>query len=48
MGDITDRPKAPKQQVVYVAKYVYTQAPSNGNTANTNDPDENGAAFDTY
>lgn len=38
MGDITDRPKAPKSQVVYVPQYVYTPAPatpSSGSNANT-------------
>jgi hypothetical protein len=39
MGDITDRPKAPKQQVVYVPQYVYTPAPSTGGTTNNNDED---------
>ena len=40
MGDITDRPKAPKQQVVYVPQYVYTPtpspSPSTGGTTNNN------------
>ena len=37
MDDITDRPKAPKQQVVYVPQYVYTpQAPTGGTTGNNN------------
>lgn len=40
MGDITDRPKAPKQQVVYVPKYVYTPPPSTGGTTNNNDNDD--------
>ncbi len=42
MGDITDRPKAPKQQVVYVPQYVYTPAtPSTGGgTTTNNDTDE--------
>jgi hypothetical protein len=35
MGDITDRPKAPKPQTVYIPQYVYTPAPS----TNNNDPD---------
>lgn len=32
MGDITNRPKAPKQEVVYVPQYVYTptQPPTGG------------------
>lgn len=30
MGDITGRPKAPSQQVVYVPQYVYTNTPSTG------------------
>ena len=38
MGDISDRPKAPKQQVVYVPQYVYTPA-TGGATNNDNDPD---------
>lgn len=38
MGDISDRPKAPKQQVVYVPQYVYP-TPSTGGT-NNNDPDD--------
>ena len=37
MGDITDRPKAPKPQVVYVPKYVYTPGASAGGTTNNND-----------
>ena len=41
MGDITDRPKAPKQQVVYVPQYVYTPAtPSTGGATNNNETDE--------
>lgn len=41
MGDITDRPKAPKQQVVYVPRYVYTPTPSTGGgTTTNNDTDE--------
>lgn len=41
MGDITGRPKAPKTQVVYVPKYVYSNppAPSSGNTDNGGDDD---------
>lgn len=44
MGDITDRPKAPKQQVVYVPQYVYTPTtPSTGGgTTNNNDTDSDG------
>lgn len=30
MGDITGRPKAPSQQVVYVPQYVYQDVPSSG------------------
>lgn len=42
MGDITDRPKAPSPQVVYVPQYVYTPATPNssGGTTNNNDTDE--------
>lgn len=41
MGDITDRPKAPKPQVVYVPQYVYTPtpSPSTGGTSGNNDND---------
>lgn len=39
MGDITDRPKAPKPQVVYVPQYVSTPAPAGG-TTNNNDNNE--------
>lgn len=39
MGDITDRPKAPKQQVVYIPQYVYTPMPSTGGATNNNDDD---------
>ena len=42
MGDITDRPKAPKQQVVYVPQYVYTPAPSTGGTTNNNNSTNDG------
>ncbi len=35
MGDITGRPKAPSQKVVYVPQYVY-QTPSTGTGNNTN------------
>ncbi|PZQ48703.1 MAG: hypothetical protein DI551_01060 [Micavibrio aeruginosavorus] len=38
MGDITGRPKAPKQQVVYVPQYVYTNTtttPTTGTTTGT-------------
>ena len=35
MGDITDRPKAPKPQVVYVPQYVSTPAPAGGTTTIT-------------
>ena len=39
MGDITGRPKAPEQQVVYVPQYVYTNTPSSGtNNDNADDP----------
>ncbi|HEU4838809.1 MAG TPA: hypothetical protein VFS88_05295 [Micavibrio sp.] len=37
MGDITDRPKAPKPQVVYVPQYVHTPAAPAGGTTNNND-----------
>lgn len=37
MGDITDRPKAPKPQVVYIPQYVYTPMPSTDGTAGNND-----------
>ncbi len=41
MGDITDRPKAPKQQVVYVPQYVYTPSqPSTGSGTTTNNDTE--------
>lgn len=43
MGDITGRPKAPSQQVVYVPQYVY-QTPSTGtgnNIGSGNDDTEN-------
>lgn len=41
MGDITDRPKAPKQQVVYVPQYVYTPSqPSTGGGTTTNNDTE--------
>lgn len=37
MGDITGRPKAPAQQVVYVPQYVYpTTTPDNSGTNNNN------------
>ncbi len=36
MGDISGRPKAPSQQVVYVPQYVYPDAPSTGGNTNTN------------
>lgn len=42
MGDITDRPKAPAAQVVYVPKYVYTNpttTPSTPTSTDGNDPD---------
>jgi hypothetical protein len=35
MGDITGRPKAPSQKVVYVPQYVY-DTPSSGTGGNTN------------
>ena len=37
MGDITDRPKAPKQQVVYVPQYAYTPPSQTDGTTNDND-----------
>ncbi len=37
MGDITERPKAPASQVVYVPKYVYTNTPATGGTSTDND-----------
>jgi hypothetical protein len=37
MGDITDRPKAPKPQVVYVPQYMHTPAAPAGGTTNNND-----------
>ncbi len=37
MGDITGRPKAPSQQVVYVPQYVYTNTPSTGTDTNNNE-----------
>jgi hypothetical protein len=40
MGDITDRPKAPKPQVVYVPQYVYTPAAPTGGTTNNSDNKE--------
>jgi hypothetical protein len=40
MGDITDRPKAPKPQVVYVPQYVYRPAAPAGGTTNNNDNKE--------
>lgn len=36
MGDITGRPKAPSQQVVYVPQYVYQDATSSGGTSGEN------------
>ena len=41
MGDITDRPKAPKPQVVYVPQYVYRPEAPAGGTTNNNDNDNN-------
>ena len=32
MGDITGRPKAPSQQVVYVPQYVYPETGSGGSS----------------
>lgn len=43
MGDITDRPKTPKSQVVYVPQYVYTPAsttPSSGSNTNVDADDD--------
>ncbi len=43
MGDITDRPKTPKSQVVYVQQYVYTPAPttpSSGSNTNIDSDDD--------
>ncbi len=37
MGDISGRPKAPPQQVVYVPQYVY-ETPSNNNDPDTPAP----------
>jgi hypothetical protein len=36
MGDITGRPKAPSQQVVYVPQYVYTNNPSTSSDSTDN------------
>lgn len=36
MGDISGRPKAPSQQVVYVPQYVYPDTTSGGGTNNNN------------
>lgn len=40
MGDISGRPKAPAQQVVYVPQYVYTPSTPTAGNSNTN-TDEN-------
>lgn len=41
MGDISGRPKAPAQQVVYVPRYVSTPTPATpGTTNNNNDNDD--------
>lgn len=40
MGDITGRPKAPAQQVVYVPQYVYTNTPSTGTNVDSEGADD--------
>lgn len=35
MGDITDRPKTPSQQVVYVPQYIYTPSTGTSGTSGT-------------
>lgn len=37
MGDITGRPKAPPQEIVYVPQYIYQDAPSNSGGSTGND-----------
>lgn len=40
MGDITGRPKAPPQQVVYVPQYIYANTPSTNTNTSSNDDNE--------
>jgi len=39
MGDISGRPKAPSQQVVYVPQYIYQDPPSTGGNNTNNNTD---------